>query len=102
MVSFLIIFVVSVIIGAVLAFTISWIFLKQLAHPENQNDSNIEISLMVLCPWIAYLIAEGLNMSGIVAVLINGAVLSTYGAPNMSRKSREALKLGYETASYAC
>ena len=57
---------------------------------------------MVLCPWIAYLIAEGLNMSGIVAVLVNGMILSSYGAPNMSRPSREALKLGYETAAYAC
>jgi NhaP-type Na+/H+ or K+/H+ antiporter len=43
-----------------------------------QGHSNTEISLMILCPWVSYLIAEGLELSGIVAIMVNGIFLSYY------------------------
>jgi NhaP-type Na+/H+ or K+/H+ antiporter len=34
--------------------------------------------MMVMCPWVCYLIAEGLSLSGIVAICTNGVFLNTY------------------------
>ena len=56
-----------------------------------------EISLMILCPWVSYLIAEGLKLSGIVSILTNGVFLSYYATPNISPAAKKVLGLCYET-----
>ena len=50
-----------------------------------------------MCPWVCYLIAEGLSMSGIVAICTNGVFLNYYAQQNITRDSRRVLKLTYET-----
>ena len=62
---------------------------------------NSEVAMMVLCPWVSYLIAEGLELSGIVAILVNGIFLAYYATPNISSTSRRVLKTGYETIAYS-
>ena len=57
--------------------------------------------MMLLCPYVSYLIAEGLELSGIVAILINGIFLSYYATPNLSAVSKKVLKMCYETLAYA-
>ena len=57
--------------------------------------------MMLLCPYVCYLIAEGLELSGIVAILINGIFLSYYATPNISSTSKKVLKMCYETLAYA-
>jgi NhaP-type Na+/H+ or K+/H+ antiporter len=66
-----------------------------------QQDINQEASLMLLSPWVTYLIADGLGLSGIVAILTNGIFLNMYAIPNISRGSRKVLKIAYETVAYA-
>ena len=56
---------------------------------------------MLLCPWVCYLIAEGLELSGIVAILMNGVFLNYYATPNISPAAKKVLKMGYETFAYA-
>lgn len=56
---------------------------------------------MILCPWVSYLIAEGLELSGIVSILVNGIFLSYYATPNISSASKKVLKTGYETIAYS-
>jgi len=56
---------------------------------------------MVLCPWVSYLIAEGLELSGIVAIMVNGIFLAYYATPNISSSSRKVLKTSYETVAHA-
>ena len=41
-----------------------------------QQNFNSEISMMILSPWVCYLIADGLQLSGIVAILTNGLFLN--------------------------
>ena len=57
--------------------------------------------MMILCPWVSYLIAEGLELSGIVAIMVNGIFLSYYAQPNISSASRRVLKTGYETVAHS-
>jgi len=46
------------------------------------------------------LIADGLELSGIVAILINGILLSYYATPNISRASRKVIKIAVDTVAY--
>lgn len=57
--------------------------------------------MMIMCPWVSYLVADGLGLSGIVAILTNGVFLNMYAAPNVSRASRKVLKIAYETIAYS-
>ena len=61
---------------------------------------NTELAMMLLCPYVSYLIAEGLELSGIVAILINGIFLSYYATPNITSTSKKVLKMSYETLAY--
>jgi len=54
---------------------------------------------MILCPWVSYLIAEGLKLSGIVSILTNGVFLSYYATPNISPAAKKVLQLCYETVA---
>ncbi len=60
----------------------------------------MEISTMLLCPWICYLIAEGTELSGIVAILTNGMVLNYYATPNITVHSRRVIKIAVDTVAY--
>jgi len=51
---------------------------------------------------VSYLIAEGFELSGIVAILCNGVFLHIYAAPNIPRLAWKALHIGYETGVYTC
>ena len=57
---------------------------------------------MVMTPWVAYLLAEGLELSGIVAILVNGSFLATYAVPNLDKTGKHILSAIYETIAYGC
>ena len=57
--------------------------------------------MMILGPWISYLIADGLELSGIVAILTHGVFLNIYAAPNISKGLRRVLCIAYETIAYS-
>lgn len=67
---------------------------------EDDKNFNTEISVMLMCPWVCYLIAEGLELSGIVAILTNGIFLNYYGTPNCSRASKKVMKIAVDTVAY--
>lgn len=60
-----------------------------------------EISIMILCPWVSYLIAGGLDLSGIVSILTNAVFLSYYAAPNISPSAKKVITTIYEVVAYA-
>lgn len=60
-----------------------------------------EIVMMLLSPWVSYLIAEGLMLSGIVAILTNGVFLSYYARANITDQAKTVVSMGYETIAYA-
>ena len=70
-------------------------------HYVEQQTFNSEISMMIMAPWVSYLVADGLQLSGIVAILVNGLFLNLYATPNISRGSRKALQIAYETLAYS-
>jgi NhaP-type Na+/H+ or K+/H+ antiporter len=59
-----------------------------------------EISMMMLCPLVAYFIASGLGLSGIVSILTNGVLLNYYAKPNISMAARKIIKMLYEVIAH--
>lgn len=98
-VEFAILFLGSFLIGAISALIIALILKK--GKKSKTIKINNEIAMMILCPWISYLIAEGLKFSGIVSILINGVFLVQYVDPNLSKTSRKVMKAGFETVAWA-
>jgi CPA1 family monovalent cation:H+ antiporter len=60
--------VVGVAIGLALAFLFAWVF-------RHTRDSLVENTLMLLIPFAAYLAAESVHASGVIAVVIVGLYL---------------------------
>lgn len=95
---FIILFLGSFLIGAISALIIA--FIMKRAKKSRTIKMNNEISMMILCPWVSYLIAEGLKFSGIVSILINGVFLAQYVLPNLSQTSKKVINAGYETLAW--
>lgn len=115
---FILIFTGSLFIGAVSALLIAFILKRQASYIKEQRETSkqmnerqqtyhakqnvtTEISMMLMCPWVSYLIAEGLALSGIVSILTNGVFLSYYATPNISPAAKKVLKMGYETIAHS-
>ena len=62
--------------------------LVKLIKKEEAQNSTVELAVLSLSPVICYLIAEGSSLSGIVTLLTNGAFLSIFSTPNVSKKTR--------------
>jgi sodium/hydrogen exchanger 8 len=50
---------------------------------------NLECCLVVLFPYFSYMLAEGLGLSGIVAILFCGILMKHYTFPNLSEGAQE-------------
>ncbi|GJP42054.1 hypothetical protein CLOM_g1650 [Closterium sp. NIES-68] len=59
-----------------------------------KNLHNLECCLIVLFPYISYLVAEGLALSGIVAILFCGILMKRYTFPNLSEMA-QVLSAGF-------
>jgi NhaP-type Na+/H+ or K+/H+ antiporter len=57
--------------------------------------------MMLMCPWLSYILASGLQLSGIVSILTNGAFLSYYATPSITQSSKRVLSTIYEVAAYS-
>jgi NhaP-type Na+/H+ or K+/H+ antiporter len=119
MADFSIVFIGSLIIGFISALLVAFFMKRQASYKyetlvvepdlnERQLDAMLdkslmmEVAMMLLCPYISYLMAEGLELSGICAILINGIFLSYYAAPNLSEEARRLLHMTYETIAFGC
>ena len=69
-----------------LALCSAWVIKFQKSQLK-KGITKVEILLMILSPWLSYLIAESKQLSGIMSVLCNGIFLAHYAAPNLNAHS---------------
>ena len=55
---------------------------------------------MLLVPYVSFLIAESLNLSGYLVLINSAFLLSLYGIPNMEQERAESLSNILQTMSY--
>lgn len=98
---FLLIFIGSVFMGGIYALLIAFVLKRQSSYINDtstlrgltgrqktltvKNAVLTEISMMITSPLIAYFVAGGFSLSGIVSILINGMFLNYYAKPNISK-----------------
>lgn len=79
-------FVGSLSAGVAVALVCALLF--KYAGLAVNNLQNLECCLVVLFPYFSYMLAEGLGLSGIVAILFCGVVMKHYMFPNLSRNAQ--------------
>ncbi|CAM6050179.1 unnamed protein product [Sphagnum compactum] len=82
--SFLEIFVGSLSAGAYVQTAILSAVVLLLICCVGRSLQNLECCLVVLFPYFSYMLAEGLGLSGIVAILFCGILMKHYTFPNLS------------------
>jgi sodium/hydrogen exchanger 3 len=85
---FVIVFAGSVIMGSVVALVTALL----LKHTHLRSHLALEMAVVILQGYICYFFAEGIHLSGIVAMLFNGIVVAHYGGPNLSKDGLRACK----------
>jgi sodium/hydrogen exchanger 8 len=83
------IFIGSTVIGVALGL-MSALFFKHMMWHERQFLFQ-EVVLAVVFPWMSYYFAEGLELSGIVAILFCGIVMAQYTYSNLSDHDKDAI-----------
>lgn len=56
---------------------------------------------MIMAPLVAYFVAGGLKLSGIVAILLNGVFLNYYAKSNITPAARKIVKMLYEVIAHS-
>ncbi len=85
--SFLRLFVSSALIGILFALLLSLLFRYSKLHES--RFFFLEIALVACCPYGAWMLSDGIHLSGIVAVLTCGIGMSHWTQPNVSLAAHE-------------
>ena len=70
------------IVGLSISFTVQW--MKRLLSRRGIEDPTIQTSLSLVTPYFAYMAAEELSVSGILAVVAAGLLSGTFDARDLS------------------
>ena len=81
--------------GIVIGTVIGYLFV--LAHKKIQNSSVVETSLTLLSPFVSYLAAEQLDVSGILAVVTAGLIISWRAPEVFTFQTRMRTRVVWDT-----
>jgi len=82
-------------VGIIIGIVIGYLFV--LAHKKIENNAVVETSLTLLAPYVSYLAAEQFHMSGVLAVVTTGLVISWRAPEVFSYHARIRIKGVWET-----
>jgi CPA1 family monovalent cation:H+ antiporter len=88
---FLLVAAAGILIGIVIG------YLFVLAHKKIENNPVVETSLTLLSPFVAYLAAEQFHMSGVLAVVSTGLVISWRSPEVFSYQARMRTRVVWDT-----
>src|SRR5207302_9778413 len=71
----------GLLVGLVIGWPVAWLH-------RHLDDASIEIAITLLTPFAAYLLAEALNVSGVLAVMAAGLYLSRQSSRFFSSNTR--------------
>jgi len=82
-------------VGIIIGIVVGYLFV--LAHKKIENNAVVETSLTLLSPYVSYLAAEQFHMSGVLAVVTTGLVISWRAPEVFSYHARMRIKGVWET-----
>lgn len=83
---FAVTFLGSIAIGVGVALGSALLFKR--GHFQSRSAAATERALITLLPWLAYMLAEGLRLSGVVAILFAGIANAHYTVRNLTPRTR--------------
>ncbi|KAK2640556.1 hypothetical protein Ddye_028351 [Dipteronia dyeriana] len=95
--TFLYLFITSTLLGVV-AGLLSAFIIKTLYFGRHSTDR--EVAIMIIMAYLSYMIAELINLSGILTIFFCGIVMSHYTWHNVTESSRRTTKHGFATLSF--
>ena len=66
------------------------------------NHKTQALSVMLIIPWVCYLFAEIISISGIVSIMFCGIAMAHYAVENITAEARENIKDIYHAVSSNC
>lgn len=85
-------------VGVVIGIVVGYLFV--LAHKKIENNPVVETSLTLLSPFISYLAAEQSHMSGVLAVVSTGLVISWRAPEVFSYQARMRTRVVWDTVIF--
>ena len=82
-------------VGILIGFTTGFLFVH--AHKKIENNPLVETSLTLLAPFVAYLAAEQFHMSGVLAVVTAGLVISRKSPEIFASQARMRTRVVWDT-----
>ena len=82
-------------VGILIGFTTGFLFVQ--AHKKIENNPLVETSLTLLAPFVAYLAAEQFHMSGVLAVVTAGLVISRKSPEIFASQARMRTRVVWDT-----
>jgi Na+/H+ antiporter len=82
-------------VGIIIGIVVGYLFV--LAHKKIENNPVVETSLTLLSPYVSYLAAEQFHMSGVLAVVTTGLVISWRAPEVFAYHARIRIKGVWET-----
>lgn len=82
-------------VGILIGFVTGFLFI--LAHKKINNNPVVETSLTLLAPFVSYLAAEQFHMSGVLAVVTTGLMISRKSPEIFSSQARMRTRVVWET-----
>ena len=97
---FVTVFVGSTLIGAVVGLSSALLHKRGWFHDGSETVRVMEASLVLLPPYIAYMAAESMQLSGIVAILFCGIIMNHYTKWNLTDEARGVVTAFFEIIAY--
>ena len=82
-------------VGIIIGYTTGFLFVH--AHKRIENNPLVETSLTLLAPFVAYLAAEQFHMSGVLAVVTAGLVISRNSPEIFASQARMRTRVVWDT-----
>jgi len=82
-------------VGILIGFATGFLFVQ--AHKRIENNPLVETSLTLLAPFVAYLAAEHFHMSGVLAVVTAGLVISRKSPEIFASQARMRTRVVWDT-----
>lgn len=99
--------VIGVVMGLACAYTLRRLQLDlqppSMSEGRGRADFDVSpyaLSILVLSAYMAYLVAEWAEMSGIMALFFTGIVHAHYGIKNITHEAEGAVRQGFETGAF--
>jgi len=94
------IFVGSILIGTIVALSSALLY-KHTSMYKPEFES-LEVVLLILFPYMAWMLAEAMQLSGIVAILFCGIVMAHYTTHNLHPRTEVFSRRFFKTVAFGC